>query len=311
MNENKYREAEQAFWATTGLSPTEHMVRLPRIGTRVRVQQVGEGPDVLFVHGGPNTGSTWLPLVEHLNGFRCWLLDRPGTGLSERYRPTQDNFVPFFEHLIGDTLDGLQLDRAHIVASSLGGYAALRSLSVEPHRADRMVQMACPALLPGQQLPDFMKAITKPFLRKIIARLPPSEKASLSILRQIGHGASIDAGTLPQAHGDWYTAMQRHTDTMRNDFDGIHLIGRSDNLSRFELSEEVLARVTTPTHFIWGADDTFGAEPEAVGRPHLTSRTWGPRVSGRRTARPWRRRTRMGSSGPCPCGSGSPGATPP
>ncbi|MDG2112144.1 MAG: alpha/beta hydrolase, partial [Actinomycetota bacterium] len=71
-------------------------------------------------------------------------------------------------------------------------------------------------------------------------------------------GASIDAGILPEAHGQWYMDLQRYTDTMRNDFDLIHLIGKQADLRPWELGEDTLSQVTTPTHFIWGEDDTFG-----------------------------------------------------
>jgi pimeloyl-ACP methyl ester carboxylesterase len=81
-----YRDAEAVFWSSFGCSPSaEHHARLPTTGTTVRVQEVGEGPPVLFLHGGPNAGSTWAPLVTHLVGLRCLLVDRPGTGLSAPY----------------------------------------------------------------------------------------------------------------------------------------------------------------------------------------------------------------------------------
>ena len=261
MDEAKYREVEGRLWASVGCAPTERFVQLPRIGVKVRVQEVGDGPPVLFVHGGPNSGSTWAPLVEHVEGFRCLLLDRPGTGLSERVDVERGEFTTFASRLVGDTIEALGIERADVVASSLGGYCALWSASVEPERFGRMVQMACPALLPGQQLPKFMKAIMLPGVRKVIARLPPNKKAGESIMRQIGHGASIDKGILPEAHTDWYEALQRYTDTMRNDFDLIHSIGRkfSENPDdELVLGADTLAKVTTPTHFIWGLDDTFG-----------------------------------------------------
>ena len=158
MDEAKYRVVEGRLWASVGRAPTEQFVQLPRIGVKVRVQEVGDGPPVLFVHGGPNSGSTWAPLVEHIEGFRCLLLDRPGTGLSERVDVDRSEFTTFASRLVGDTLEALGIERAHVVASSLGGYCALWSASAEPERFERMVQMACPALLPGQQLPKFMKA---------------------------------------------------------------------------------------------------------------------------------------------------------
>jgi hypothetical protein len=87
-----YRDAEATFWSSFGRRPSaEHHVRLPTTGTTVRVQEVGEGPPVLFLHGGPNTGSTWVPLVAHLDGLRCLLVDRPGTGLSAPYPITASN----------------------------------------------------------------------------------------------------------------------------------------------------------------------------------------------------------------------------
>jgi len=264
MNETKYRAAEELLWDSVGREPKEHFVRLSRLGVRVRVQEVGEGPPVLFLHGGPNSGSTWAPLLEHVEGFRCLLLDRPGTGLSDSVKLKKERFVEFASSLVSDTLDALNVPRAHVVASSLGGYCALWSASASPERFDRMVQMACPALLPGQQPPKFMKAIMIPGMRKLIAALPPSKKAGESIMRQIGHGASLDAGILPEAHGEWYEALQRYTDTMKNDFDLIYSVGRAfGNDETIALGSETLAKVSTPTHFIWGADDGFGGQDVA------------------------------------------------
>lgn len=262
MNEAKYREAEAELWRSAGLVPKEHFVPLAGTGTSVRIQEVGDGPDVLFIHGGPNSGSTWAHLVAHIDGFRCLLLDRPGTGLSEDYVARGNGVVDYASHLVPDVLDALEVEKAHVVASSFGGYCALRSAADAPERFGRMVQMACPALLPDQPLPPFMKAIMKPGVRKIIAALPPNAKAQESIMRQIGHGKSIDAGRLD--FDGWYAALQRHTNTMRNEFDMIHSFKASGGFDpSIALTAEALARVETPTHFLWGEDDTFGGEDVA------------------------------------------------
>ena len=266
MNEAKYRESEQRLWQSVGRRPKEHVLRLPRAGSRVRVQEVGDGPAVLFIHGGPNSGSTWAPLLEHVDGLRCLLLDRPGTGLSDSVRWHADDLNHLASGLVADVLDALDIESAHVVASSLGGYCAFRSAVASPERFDRMVQMGCPALLPDQPLPPFMRSIiTVPGLRHLIATLPPNRRVGESIMRQIGHGASLDAGILPEAHGEWYEALQRYTDTMRNELALIASIGtRSGFREDLALSADYLSKVSTPTHFIWGADDTFG--DEAVAR---------------------------------------------
>lgn len=261
MDEQRYRETEQRLWDSVGREPTERRVTLACTGTEVRVQEVGSGEPALFIHGGPNSGSTWAPLLEHLHGFRCLLVDRPGTGLSEPFPLTPQNLESVGARFVSDLLDALQLDRVHVVASSFGGHLALRSAAADPGRLRRMVQMAAPALVPGQTIPPFMKLLRYRPVRAAMNVLPPSDRANRSIMRQIGHGASLDAGRLPEAHFDWYLALARHTETMRNDGAMIgEALSRRDELT---LTEQLLSQVTTPTLFLWGVDDGFGGVDNA------------------------------------------------
>jgi 2-hydroxy-6-oxonona-2,4-dienedioate hydrolase len=265
VTEQDYRRAEQDLWASADLAPTEHMVRLPRLGVTLRIQAVGEGEPVLFVHGGPNSGSTWAPLVGRLNGFRSLLLDRPGTGLSEPLDINPGNLADVADVFFADVLDALGIDEAHVVASSFGGFLALRSAAATPDRFGGMVQIACPAGAAGMGMPTFMKAMVAPGLGRLIRVLPQSDRANRWMLRQIGHGKSLDAGRIPPIFLDWYLAMQRHTATMANE--GM-LISNLASLrgwnSALALPEDLLARVTTPTYFLWGEDDTFGGEDVAT-----------------------------------------------
>jgi pimeloyl-ACP methyl ester carboxylesterase len=262
MNEAKYRASEQRLWAHCGgLTPREHRVRLPFTGTEVRVQEVGEGAPVLFLHGGPNAGSTWAPLVAHLSGLRCLLVDRPGTGLSDPFAVTPDNLPAVSTALVSEVLDGLGIERAHVVASSFGGHIALRAAGAAPERFDRMVQMAAPAASPSDRLPPFMKWVSKGWVRAILGVLPPSERASRSIFRQIGHGYALDNGLVDPVFFGWYMDMQRYTDTMRHDG---NMIGRIiPAVDRVRLTSELLGKVRVPTLFLWGEDDGFGGEETA------------------------------------------------
>ena len=259
MNEVEYRKAETQLWDAVGVTPTETFVTMPRLGVNIRVQEVGEGEPVLFVHGGPNAGSTWAPMIEHLDGVRALLVDRPGTGLSEPYEVGPANLAHYGRVFVGDVLDGLGIESAHVVASSFGGMLSLYSAAAEPERFNRMVQMACPAMAPGQQVPPFMRLMTVGLVRRLLGALPPNERAGDSILRQIGHGASLDAGRIPQIFKDWYLALQQHTDTMEHDG---NMIGRLGSISGFPdsltIPDAVLGAVEAPTLFLWGADDGFG-----------------------------------------------------
>jgi len=261
MDEGKYRAAEKLLWQGFGFDPSEQMITLATTGTEVRVQVIGHGPPVLFIHGGPNAGSTWSPIVNAFEGYMCLLVDRPGTGLSEPFPAVSDREVlfRFGDRFVDDVLTGLGIDRAHVVASSFGGFLALRSAVVTPHVFDRMVQMACPAMAPGMMTPPFMRLMSMGWFRRFTGLFPPSARVSDSILRQIGHGASLDAGRISQPFKDWYLDLQRYTDTMKNDGE---MIGSAASLRGFDpaitLPEELLASVTVPTLFLWGEDDGFG-----------------------------------------------------
>ncbi len=266
MDEERYREAEATFWAGYGIEPRERRVRLATTGTEVRVQVVGEGPPILFLHGGPNAGTTWAPIVGAFEGFTRFIVDRPGTGLSEPWPAIveRQDLERFADRFVADVLDGLGVERAHVVASSFGGYLALRSAAAAPERIVRMVQMACPAFAPGMRTPPFMRLMSMGWFRRFTGLFPPNGKVGDMILRQIGHGASLDAGRIPQAFKDWYLDLQRYTDTMENDG---NTIGSAVSIRGFDpaltLPDELIAAVTTPTLFLWGEDDAFGGRDVA------------------------------------------------
>ncbi|MEM7139983.1 MAG: alpha/beta hydrolase [Actinomycetota bacterium] len=79
---DRYAEAERALSASVGVDPIERRVQL-RDGGRVRVQEYGEGPPLLFIHGGSIAGASWAHLVARLGDQRCIVIDRPGCGLSD------------------------------------------------------------------------------------------------------------------------------------------------------------------------------------------------------------------------------------
>jgi 2-hydroxy-6-oxonona-2,4-dienedioate hydrolase len=266
MDETLYREAERRWYASQGIEPAEQRLHLRRLDVDVRVSEVGAGAPVLFLHGGPNSGATWAQLAAQLPGFRCLLLDRPGTGLSGALPDPigPHNLASYASALAVDVLDALELDQVHVVASSFGGFVALHSVAAHPERFDRMVQMACPAMAPGQRTPPFMRVIMTPGLGRLIGALPPSARAGRSILRQIGHGKSLDAGRISGDFMDWYLELQRHTDTMQNDGAVISRLGGPFGFDkRLTIPDTVLARVKAPTYFLWGEDDTFGGSDVA------------------------------------------------
>lgn len=264
----RYRRSEAALWASVGAAPEERTVRLAT-GTAVRVLDVGDGEPLLFVHGATNGASSWAPLVARLTGRRCLLLDRPGCGLSEpsgRRLASAAELAAFADRLVADVLDGLGVERAALVGTSLGGYHVLRTAAAHPQRVAAVVELSWPVGAPIERVAPAMRLAGIRPLGLAMAHVPPSRAAVRMLLRQIGLRHALDEGAFDDVALDWYRALLRDTPTMRHELDAapavVHpLRGLDEGLL---LGDDVLGRITAPVHFVWGAQDPQGGE--AVGR---------------------------------------------
>ena len=257
-----YRAAEDRLWRSLGVTPTEHRLHLSRNDVTVRIQEVGEGDPVVFIHGANTSGASWAALASRLRDHRCLVLDRPGTGLSEPIRGplNVERVADLADTLVVDVLDALGLDTADIVATSLGGYIGLRSAATHPDRIRRMVQFSWPVGAPIDWLPWFMQIMAIPGVGRLVAAMPATERSVRMTFRRIGHGVSLDAGSITREDLDAYLAMLRYTDTMRNELGASGVfVSPLRGLRQMLLPAELLGTVRTPTHFIWGEHDPFGS----------------------------------------------------
>ncbi|MDX1688459.1 MAG: alpha/beta hydrolase [Candidatus Promineifilaceae bacterium] len=255
-----FRDAERQLWHHVGARPREIFLRLRGPQVRVRVQEVGEGRPVLFVHGGPNAGTTWAPLVAQMQDFRCLVLDRPGCGLSEPVDYRGSGLRRLATDVLHSLLDALEIERLPIVASSMGGLWSLWLAQAHPQRVSRMVQLGCPALVEGMKIPPFMRMLSVPFLNRFLTRaMPATVDSARDLYRQIGHAASIETGRIPGVYFNWAHHLTVGTDTMSHELNMIEKAltwrGTRPELL-FDRAE--LRRVHQPTLFIWGEDDPFG-----------------------------------------------------
>jgi 2-hydroxy-6-oxonona-2,4-dienedioate hydrolase len=261
MDEARYREAERRLWTSLRVVPTERTLDLPRLATTVRIQEAGDGPAVVFVHGANTSGASWAAIAAGLPGYRCILVDRPGTGLSPPLpRPIDATTLPAFaEGLVVDVFDALGLSSAHLVATSFGGYVALRTAAAHPDRIDRMVLFSWSAGLPVARLPAFMRLMAFPGIGRIAAAIPQNERSVRRLFRTLGHGPAIDDGRITAEDIGCFLALVRDTDTMRNEVAmGRALIRPFGGLDRMGLPDALLASIRTPTYLLWGGNDPFG-----------------------------------------------------
>jgi 2-hydroxy-6-oxonona-2,4-dienedioate hydrolase len=262
MDERRYREAETVLWRDAGVSPVEHRLHLERNDVSVRVLEVGEGPPVLFVHGGPGAaGPIWAYLAARLPQLRCLLLDRPGTGLSDAHPLDDPSAIrQEAETLVADVLDGLGVDRSHVVGSSHGSYVALHSAAAHPDRIDRTVHLGCPGFVDGMTLRGTDRLVLAPGVPQVFGRMPVSERSMRTTMRRLGHAATDDGGGFSQAFIDWAVALVRHTDTMRNELATMGSMGtfRRGFDPSLTIDLDLLTSVSSPTYVLWGDNDPYG-----------------------------------------------------
>ena len=141
---------------------------------RLHYHEAGEGPALVLLHGSGPGVSGWSNFRGNFpvfaGRFRTVIMDMPGFGKSER--PPLDRAYPRVaaDH-VARLLDGLGIEKAHLLGNSMGGYVAFEFALAYPERVDRLVGMgpgglAANVLGPepsegARRLGDFMMAPSK------------------------------------------------------------------------------------------------------------------------------------------------------
>lgn len=225
---------------------------MPGVSGRVRVQVVGEGPPVLFLHGVNTSGAVWAPLVAALPGSGVWSSTARGAGSATLARVARS--------LVVDVLDALGLGRAAVVSTSLGGYYDLRAAEAHPDRVSGVLELGWPVGAPDGHLPVVMRIGGARTLGRLTARLPVPRAAIRPMLGRIGLRSAVRAGRVSEAMVDWFHALLQETSTMRNELDAappfFHALRGAD--PSIAIPDEALSAIRPPVHFVWGDEDPFG-----------------------------------------------------
>ena len=118
-----------------------HDVRLP--GRRVSTLTMGDGPDVVCIHGLGATKASFFDTAAALTraGYRVHALDLPGFGGSSK--PVAGPYsARWFADTVVEVMDALDVGRAHLVGNSMGGRVAIEVGLRAPERVAGLALLA-------------------------------------------------------------------------------------------------------------------------------------------------------------------------
>jgi pimeloyl-ACP methyl ester carboxylesterase len=237
--------------------------RLAQVGeARVAYREEGRGDPLLLLHGCPFSSFVWRKVIPRLSGsYRCLAPDLLGLGDTET-PPGADWSLRAQAGMIVGLLDGLGIERAHVVGHDHGGAVAQLLAADHAKRVDRLVLSNAEAYdnWPSADERPFVRATQLPLLGDAILWLwsrRPLFKLTLSSAKAV-HDRSV----LTQELLDGYLAANM-ADRHRRNKTKRFLAGQLDPVHNATTGELVdgLRRFDHPTLLIWAKDDPhFGPE---------------------------------------------------
>jgi pimeloyl-ACP methyl ester carboxylesterase len=168
----------------------------PVAGLRLHVRDSGPraAPPVIFLHGFASSLHTWEDWARALEGeFRVIRFDLPGFGLTGP-DPTGDYTDARSMTVILSLMDRLELPRASLVGSSMGGRIAWTFAATHPARVDRLVLMAPDGFAsPGR---GYGATPSVPLLARVLPYTLPDSLLRSSLAPAYGNPAVLTDATL-------------------------------------------------------------------------------------------------------------------
>jgi pimeloyl-ACP methyl ester carboxylesterase len=136
---------EGMFRLPGGRPPLVQIHDVPVGRHRISTLTMGDGPDVLLLHGLGGTRASFFDTAAALSRrYRVHAPDLPGFGSSSKPALGAYNARWFAEAMFG-LMDELDIERAHVVGNSMGGRVAIEMGLMSPERV-RALGLLCPAV---------------------------------------------------------------------------------------------------------------------------------------------------------------------
>ncbi len=210
----------------------------------VHYRIIGEGPNLVLLHGTSSSLHTWEDLVEGLKeDYRTITLDLPAFGLTG---PNPDNKydIAFYNAFLDQFLDKLGIEKCFLAGNSFGGRLTWEYAIHNEERVERLVLLNSSGypVLPENGLPIGFKLAKNPMIAPVLESITPE-----SIVKSTASDAYEIKAALTNEK------LNRYFDFLLREGNRKALNGKM--LSILPDRSEYIKTVQQPTLIIWGDKD--------------------------------------------------------
>ena len=238
--------------STLSEAATSRFIRIHEgdLDLQLHYNDIGEGAEtVVMLHGSGPGASGWANFYRNVDavagaGYRVILLDCLGWNKSDPV-VCKSSRSELNARTLKAVLDGLNLDRVHIVGNSMGGHSAVAFALANPTRVGKLILMGGGTGGPSQFVPMPTEGIK---LLQGLYREPTFEN-----LKKMLNVFVFDASTLTD---DLIEARLNNMMSRKDHLENF-VASLAANPKQFGDVGPRLGEITAPTLVIWGRDDRF------------------------------------------------------
>ncbi|NOD33649.1 MULTISPECIES: alpha/beta fold hydrolase [unclassified Ruegeria] len=249
-----WRSARNEAMAEAAFPPEGHFLDVD--GIAVHAVVMGEGPDVVLIHGSSgNTRDMTFALAPILaQNFRVIVFDRPGLGYSESFNPNGETIIEQAD-ILQRAAAQLGADKPIVAGQSYGGSVSLAWAVTRPDNISALVLIA-PAAIPWETPLDGFNRLASTTAGNALA-LPLIS----SFIPDWYVTQALDKVFAPQSAPKGYAEHFGPGLTIRQGSMHANAKQRANLLDEITRLQPRYSEISVPTEIIHGtADDTVGLE---------------------------------------------------
>jgi len=225
-------------------------------GVSLHVETTGTGTPILFIHEFAGDHRSWEHQIRSFSGgYRCIVYDARG------YPPSdvpEDAAAYSQAHAVADALsvlDGLEIEKAHMVGLSMGGFCALHLALSHP---ERTLSAAIGGV--GYGAPHDKREVFREECEVIARAFEEEGSAEVATRYAVGPARVQFQMKDPKGHAEFTRMLGEHSNVgSANTMRGF----QKERPSLYDFSEE-LAQIEVPVLIMVGDEDAGAIEPSIM-----------------------------------------------